>query len=498
MITQQTLDRDICIRALNARDPHFDGIFFVGIATTGIYCRPICPSRRAHDKNRRFFDSAAAAERAGFRPCLRCRPELAPGRAPSDAVSRLARAAVQRISAGALNDRSVPQLAQEFDVSERHLRRVLQREIGVSPVELAQTHRLLLAKRLLADTTLPITQVAYASGFGSLRRFNAVFRKRYDMTPSALRHDADSTPDSASASGCETTSGSAEDFVRLTLAYRTPLAWDVLVALLQKNLLPGVEVVQGTRYGRTVEVDGRSGVVFVEDTASNTHVNVDVSLSLLPVLMPVLARLRQLFDLDAQPAAVDTCLERGGLRQLVRQRPGLRIPGTFDGFELALRVLLLRCGHPWEITNELARRIVCALGEPLKTGCSSLGRLAPRAERVAEAGARRLEAFGVPPRRAHTIAEVARKVADGALRLEPGCDVAATRQALLVIDGLDDRLVSLIEMRALCWPDAFPATDRALQRVAGASDPHSLRKQAERWRPWRAYAALHLWLQDNA
>src|SRR5918999_5506880 len=215
------LQADICQRAVHARDVRFDGIFFVGITTTRVYCRPVCPARVSYPERRRFFDSAASAERAGYRPCLRCRPELAPGRALMDAVPRLARLAAQRIGAGALNGNSVADLARELGVSERHLRRALERELGVSPAELAQTHRLLLAKRLLAETSLPVTRVAFASGFQSLRRFNSVFRERYRLSPSALRR---ATPSSGGGS-----TAPAGDFVTLTLAYRPPLDWPLLV-----------------------------------------------------------------------------------------------------------------------------------------------------------------------------------------------------------------------------------------------------------------------------
>src|SRR5215212_1809490 len=232
------LGAEVYARALGARDARFDGIFFVGITTTRVYCRPVCPARVSHPERRRFFDSAAAAERSGFRPCLRCRPELAPGRALIDAVPRLARVAAHRIAAGALNGRGVACLARELGVSERHLRRALERELGVSPVELAQTYRLLLAKRLLADTSLPVTRVAYASGFQSLRRFNSVFRDRYRLSPSALRRNRRSSDATREAGGRSAAQAApATDLVRLTLAYRAPLAWDVLVALLRRDAM---------------------------------------------------------------------------------------------------------------------------------------------------------------------------------------------------------------------------------------------------------------------
>jgi AraC family transcriptional regulator of adaptative response / DNA-3-methyladenine glycosylase II len=515
----RSLTADICQRALDARDPRFDGLFFVGIVTTRIYCRPTCPSRKAVPDHRRFFSSAAAAERAGFRPCLRCRPELAPGRALDDAVSRLAFTAAHRISAGALNGRSVADLAAELSVSERHLRRALQHEIGVSPVELAQTHRLLLAKRLLADTALPVTQIAFASGFQSLRRFNVAFRERYGLSPSALRrlsprHEtrraASTGPTRALSSGASATSSThtrparrrvetpadaATDLLRMTLAYRAPLAWDALIAFLGREATPGVDVVNGRRYGRTVRIDERSGVVFAEDSPADAQVKVDVSSALLPALMPLLARLRQLFDLDAEPTVVDAHLEQGGLGTLVRRRPGVRLPGAFDGFEVALRALL-HSAEGSEITaRELAGRVAQSLGEPLETGIAGLNRLAPSAQHVVGAGASGLVALGVPRPRAEVIVAVARGVADGALRLDAGSDVAETLRALMEICDVDERLATTIVMRALYWPDAFPASDRALLHAAGASSPEVLRARAERWRPWRAYAALHLWLE---
>ncbi|MGH7571107.1 MAG: DNA-3-methyladenine glycosylase 2 family protein [Gemmatimonadota bacterium] len=497
---------DVCQRALNARDPRFDGLFFVGIVTTGVYCRPVCPTRKARPTNRRFFQSAAAAERAGFRPCLTCRPELAPGRAPVDAVPRLAYRAAHRIGSGALNGHSVADLAAEFGVSARHLRRALERELGVSPVELAQTHRLLLAKRLLADTALPVTRVAYASGFQSLRRFNTVFRDRYRLTPSALRRSVSRrrTSDDPDRRGTEPPTG---DLLRLTLAYRPPFAWDVLLSLLRRDAIPGVEIVQGRRYGRTVRLAGRSGILFAEDSEtargndrprpSNRSINVDVSPSLLPALMPLLARLRRLFDLDAEPAVIDGCLAQGGLGELVRRRPGVRIPGAIDGFEIAFRVLLRGRARSRGAAADPAGRVTRALGEPLDTGIPGLERLAPSAKRVADEGVTGLVSLGVPRGRAAAIASVARRVAEGRLRLEPGSDVTATRSALMEVDGVGDRLATSIVMRALYWPDAFPASDRALQRAAGAPNPGSLRHQAEKWRPWRAYAALHLWLKDG-
>ena len=301
----ETARRDAYQLAVDARDSRFDGVFFVGITTTRVYCRPCCPSRLAYDRHRRFFNSAAAAERAGYRPCLRCRPELAPGRTSLAAVSRLARVAAERIAAGALNGRSVADLAADLGVSERHLRRAIEREVSVSPLELAQTHRLLLAKRLLVDTNLPVTRVAYASGFQSLRRFNAAFREQYRMAPTALRRGRKAPP-------------SESGFLRLTLSYRRPFAWNSLQVLAGDTAL---------------SIDGCHGTVSVHNSAADAHVVAVISDSLWPVLMPLVAGLRRVFDLDAEPAVIDGHLGTNGLAELVAAYPGVRVPGVLERLE---------------------------------------------------------------------------------------------------------------------------------------------------------------------
>jgi AraC family transcriptional regulator of adaptative response / DNA-3-methyladenine glycosylase II len=479
-------------QALDARDARFDGIFYVGITSTGVYCRPVCPAKISYPNRRRFFTTAAAAEQAGYRPCLRCRPELAPGRAIMDAVPRLATVAAHRISAGALNGRNVPELARELGVSERHLRRALEREIGVSPIELAQTCRLLLAKRLLAETSLPITRIAFASGFQSLRRFNAIFKERYRMSPASLRRGVRDGERNRKGLSTET----ERDFVRLSLAYRAPLDWPALLGFLHRDAIPGVELVELGRYGRTVSLGGRAGAVIIENGApegtevkpgETRSLTVAVSATLLPVLMPLLARIRQMLDLDAEPSVVDGGLVQGGLEALVREHPGLRIPSVLTGFEAALRVLL-----PRELVEPVANS-----GTPLESGVPGLSRLLPDTPMVAKGGSDRLMALGVPSVPAEQLAAVARLIADGSLRLEQGCDVVEARRILLGIDQVTEAQVTMIIMRALPWPDAFPASDPGLLRAAGVPTPLELEGMAERWRPWRAYAAHHLWLRDE-
>jgi AraC family transcriptional regulator of adaptative response / DNA-3-methyladenine glycosylase II len=479
-----TLD-EVYARALDARDPRFDGVFFVAITSTRIYCRPICPARVSYPERRRFYPSAAAAERAGYRPCLRCRPELAPGRAACDAVSRLAHAAASRIAAGALNGVGVVDLARELGVSERHLRRVLEREMGVSPLELALTHRLLLAKRLLADTRLSVTRIAYASGFQSLRRFNAAFRERYRLSPSELRR-----PESRAA-------GRDDDFVRLTLAYRPPLAWSTMLGQLRHDAVRGVDAVEGDRYMSVVRVNGHTGAIVARDAASRAradgsarhYIEVDVTSSLLPVLMPVIAHVRQLFDLDAEPTLIDAHLMATGLGHLVAARPGVRVPGALDGFDVALRTLLRRATRSQTAYESLAWRVAAALGEPVDAGLSCLHHLPPEARRVAEHGAEALVSLGVRERDAAQIVELARAVAAGRVRLEPGSEPHELSHALTTL-GIAEGSVAQILARAAAWPDAFSAHELA----ATPADRRSLTHRAERWRPWRAYAATQLQL----
>jgi AraC family transcriptional regulator of adaptative response / DNA-3-methyladenine glycosylase II len=373
-------------------------------------------------------------------------------------------------------------------VSERHLRRAFERELGVSPVQLALTHRLLLAKRLLADTSLPVTRIAYASGFQSLRRFNATFRAQYRLPPSALRRSVSTNRIAADAPHSA--------LLRLTLAYRPPLAWDALLACLGEEAIPGVEVIADRTYSRVVELEGRRGVLHVRDagaqrrpktpraslTRGATQLTVDVSSALVPVLMPLLARLRQLFDLDAEPAVIDAHLAAGGLGASVAACPGLRVPSAMSGFEAAMRVLL----------GARAGAVVHALGEPFDSGITGLDRVPPSAGRVADAGAALLDSCGVPRQRAEALLSIARQLEDRTLRLEHGCSVTAAYRALAAIRGFGERSTVAIVTRALAWPDAFAASDRALQRATGTVTARQLAACAERWRPWRAYAALHL------
>ena len=474
------IDDETCFRALAARDARFDGLFFVGVTTTRIYCRPICPARTAGRDRCRFFADAALAEREGFRPCLRCRPELAPGHAPVDSVRRTARVAAARIEAGALNDGgSLEKLARDLGLGERQLRRAVRQEYGVSPIELAQTRRLLLAKQLLTESDLPIVRVAFASGFESVRRFNALFRSHYRLTPTTMRR---SSP-----------KAHARDSLRLTLAYRPPLAWDALLRFLSGRSTAGVEQVEGGAYLRTAAVGPHRGWLKVEPDKGQNTLAVELAMSLTPVLPEVLARLKNLFDMGARPDVISDHLGADPrLAGLVGRNPGLRVPGAFDGFEMAVRAILGQRVSVQAATT-LAGRLAARFGEPVEVPFPGLGRLSPTPERLAVAEESDLTAMGIGAPRAVAIRSIAQAVAGRELELQPGPDPEAVASALQQFPGIGDWTAQYIAMRALRWPDAFPAADLGLLKAAGMASAHRLRDAAEGWRPWRAYAAMYLW-----
>ena len=475
-----TIDDDVCYRALTARDTRFDGMFFVGVKTTGIYCRPVCTAKTPGRKSCRFFGSTALAEQAGFRPCLRCRPELAPGHAPVDNTRTIARTAAARIEAGALSDGgSLEDLAASLGLSSRQLRRSVRKELGVSPVELAQTNRLLLAKRLIAETQLPMVQVAFAAGFESVRRFNALFQSHYRLTPSTLRR----------SSSNET----ATDSLRLTLAYRPPLDWGALLRFLAARAIPGVECVADNTYHRTISIGEHRGWLSVSPVANRNLLAVDLATALAPALQPILARLRNLFDLDARPDIITGQLALDPLLAAsVKRRPGLRVPGAFDSFELGLRAIL---GQQVSVrgASTLAGRFAERFGEPIETPLPCLNRLAPAAAALAAARSATLAGLGVPKTRAESLRNLARVIARREIDLDSGLEPTAIIAQLVELPGIGPWTAEYIAMRALRWPDAFPVGDLGLMKASKMTSARSLEKAAEAWRPWRAYAAMHLW-----
>ena len=471
------LDPIACYQALRARDARFDGRFFVGVSSTRIYCRPVCTVKPPQQKNCTFYPSAAAAEVAGYRPCMRCRPELAPGNASVDATARLAHTAAGLIEDGLLNEGSIEQLAQRLGVTDRHLRRVFQSELGVSPVEYAQTHRLLLAKRLLTDTPLSVTGVAMASGFGSLRRFNALFRARYRLSPSDLRKRLTST--------------GVPDVLTFQLGYRPPLDWTRLLEFLAKRSIEGVEQIEGNRYLRTVRFRlgdvQHAGWVAVMPAKRKPTVEVQMSPSLVGAIPAVLGRVKRLFDLACNPAEISAALG-----QLALPRPGLRLPGAFDGFEIAVRAVVGQ-----QITVKAARTIVgrfaACFGETIETPAHALRTLFPSATQIAQIAYSDIAANGILSARAKTIIALAQAIADGDLVLEPGADVERTIERLRAVPGVGEWTAQYIAMRALSWPNAFPHTDYGVLKAMGEKNPKVALVRAAEWQPWRAYAVIHLW-----
>ena len=473
-----TLDPDSCYRALTAHDARFDGRFFVGVRSTGIYCRPVCNVRLPRRENCRFFVSAAAAEVEGYRPCLRCRPELAPGLSSVEASGRLARAAAEMIENGALESGSLEALATRVGVTSRHLRRIFADEFGVSPIEYAQTQRLLLAKRLLTDTALPVTDVALASGFRSLRRFNALVRSRYRMAPSRLRRDA--APRSLPST------------MRFELAYRPPFDWEALLAFLAPRAIRGVEHVTAESYARTLRLETRGGTsigwLCVRKAARRHALVLDVSASLARAIPEVLARARHAFDLACDPARVAATLG-----DLAAPCPGLRVPGTFDGFELGVRAVV---GQQVSVAgaSTLLGRLGDAFGDPIDGAApEGLARCFPTAANIAQCDAEALRGIGLTRARTRTLMDLARAVEDGHISLRPGSDVEQTHAALASIRGIGPWTAGYIAMRALGWPDAFLEGDLGVLRALGETRASRARERSEAWRPWRAYAVMHLW-----
>jgi len=478
MDTPIHLDPRRCYAAMLAHDRRFDGVFFVGVSTTGIYCRPICRVRMPRADRCTFYPNAASAERAGFRPCLKCRPELAPGLAPMDALPRVAQRVAARIKAGALTDGTLEILAQEFDLSSRQLRRAVESEYGVSPIELALTYRLLLAKQLLTDTSLKIIDVAFASGFSSLRRFNDAFRKRYRLNPSSLRKRKVDATDAG---------------IVLRLGYRPPLAWMPLVQFLASRGATRIERLIGETYYRTVRIGNEIGWIAARPDIERHQVVVEVSPTLISVLTPLSAKLRQLFDLDASPETIESHLSTDTqLGKLLDSTPGLRVPGAIDAFEISLRAVL---GQQISVkaATTVFGRFVERFGADVTTPIEGLHKLAPRAIDVAAATQEQLITLGLTRRRAATIQALAIAFAEGPLALRPSMTTSEVLKTLLEIPGIGPWTAHYIAMRVLGDPDALPHSDLGLMRALGVTQAKDVLTAAESWRPWRAYAALHLW-----
>ena len=493
---------DACYLALKARDARFDGCFFTGVTSTGIYCRPVCRVRTPKRENCQFFNLAAQAERAGFRPCLRCRPELAPrqltpGMIQSKPWSMQDASAILASQAASLMDAppnpgapalTVQRLALRLGISDRHLRRIFEAQFGVSPLQYLQTRRLLSAKQLLTDTPLAVTQVAALSGFASVRGFNTAFIKHYKLNPTQLRHTGAPHPVSAVPEG-----------IRVRLAYRPPYDVTALLQFFKTRQINGIESVildsAGLRLGKTVALHNGhrlvTGWVLASFDECDCRFNLRVSASLGEVLPLVIGRVRALLDLDADPLAINNLLHPH-----FPEGDGLRVPGTLDGFELAVRAVL---GQQITVAaaRTLASRLVARFGESIVTPLPGLSRLFPSPHVLAAATGNDLGTLGIVKQRQAAIQALARAVADGQLCLDAGVDVSATLRKLQALPGIGDWTAQYIAMRALRWPDAFLAGDVALHKALGVQGHGQPAKAAlaasHAWQPWRSYAVIRAW-----
>ncbi|NTX66585.1 helix-turn-helix domain-containing protein [Myxococcus sp. CA051A] len=486
------LDSDACYRVLQTRDARFDGRLFVAVTSTGIYCRPICPARTPKRENCRFFASAAASQEEGFRPCLRCRPETAPDLASWRGTSNTVSRALALIAEGALDggEAGVDALAERLGVGGRQLRRLFKQHLGATPVAVAQTRRVLFAKQLIQETRMPLAEVALAAGFGSIRRFNETFQDLYQRPPSALRRKQ----------AVETTSSAAaEAGVTLRLRYRPPYDWAAMLAYLSARAIQGVEQVSDSRYLRTVSQDGAVGTVEVSHEPARNNLVARIRFPRVQSLPAIVARVRRVFDVGADIEVIGAHLSRDPfLAPLVALRPGLRAPGAWDGFELAVRAILGQ-----QVTVVAARRLagqlvgLCA-DAPVDGLAPGLSRAFPSPERVV---ATDLGALGMPSARKASLKALAEAALADPLLFQPFGTVEEGVARLRSIRGVGEWTAQYIALRALRETDAFPASDVALLRSAATDTgarptPEDLLQRAEPWRPWRAYAAQHLWAAD--
>ncbi len=475
------LDFERCYRAVESRDARFDGWFITAVRTTGIYCRPSCPTPvRPKRENVSFYPTAAAAQLAGYRACKRCRPDASPGSPEWNVRGDLVGRAMRLIADGIVDRDGVAGLASRLAVSERHLHRLLLTELGAGPLAIARAQRAQTARLLIETTDLPFTDVAFAAGFESIRQFNDTVREVFALTPTALRTAGRRRADIA------------HGVLTLRLPYRPPLDWSALSAWLRVRALPGVAEVNGRVYRRTLRLPRGAGVVALEPI--DTHIQCTLRLESMADLTSAVRQCRRLLDLDADPLSVVEVLSKDRrLSRIVKKRPGLRAPGAVDGTELAIQAVL---GQQVSLAaaRTLALSLVTANGDVIKIADPTLTHLFPQAAAIAEADLARL---GVPATRRATLRGLARAVAGGTLALDPGADRSETYQQLLQLPGVGEWTAGYIVMRALGDPDTFLASDLGIKK-AGArlgigSNPRAISEHAAAWRPWRSYATHQLW-----
>jgi AraC family transcriptional regulator of adaptative response / DNA-3-methyladenine glycosylase II len=484
------LDDDACYRALTTRDARFDGRLFVAVRTTGIYCRPICPARTPKRENVTFYPTASAAQEAGYRPCLRCRPESSPDFAAWRGTSNTVSRALALIGEGALDSDAVDTLAERLGVGERQLRRLFKQHLGASPIAVAQTRRVLFAKQLIVETQMPLAEVALASGFGSIRRFNATFHALYDRPPRELRRRSMRDVDRSAVAG-----------ITLNLPYAPPYDWDAMIGFLAARAIAGIECVDGVaRYERTVALDGVQGTVSVEPNDRGNGLRVRIRFPQVGWLATIVSRVRRVFDLSADPRAISEHLSADPLlAPLIARRPGLRVPGAWDGFEVAIRAVL---GQQITVTaaRKLAAKLVASFGDPLVAAEDiRLTHTFPAPAKLAVSDVRSL---GMPSARADALTSLATAAAADARLFSPSETLEDAIVRLRSLRGIGEWTAQYIAMRALREPDALPAADIGLMRALaqpGGVRPNAaaVLARAEAWRPWRAYAAQHLWTADT-
>jgi AraC family transcriptional regulator, regulatory protein of adaptative response / DNA-3-methyladenine glycosylase II len=467
------LDRDVCYRALLTRDKRFDGRMFTAVKSTGVYCRPVCPARTPKLENCIFFASAVAAQGAGFRPCLRCRPEVSPRLAAANGTSNTVTRALHLIECGAANDQDLEALAGRLGVGDRHLRRLFQEHVGISPKAVLQTRRVLFAKQLITDTAMPLTDVALASGFASLRTFNHSMRLVYGRPPSEFRRGR-ATPDPQN--------------IRLLLPYSPPYDWPAIVNFLAARAIPGVESVEDGHYVRAIQLNGKYGLI--EVSPADDALAVSIQFPEIRALPEIVRRVTAQFDLGAHPASIAAHLATDPLlARSVAQRPGLRVPGAWDAFEMAVRAIL---GQQISVgaATKLAGKIVAALGHPLEESRFAF----PDATIVAASD---LAFLGMPEARKRTIRGLAEAVVHNPTFFDPSQPLETAIEQMRAIPGIGEWTAHYIAMRTLRQPDAFPAKDagiiRAFAKQGLTLSAQEILKRSDAWRPWRAYAALHLW-----
>jgi AraC family transcriptional regulator of adaptative response / DNA-3-methyladenine glycosylase II len=471
-----TLDLELCSRARLARDARFDGKFYIAVLTTRIYCRPICRARTSQEKNVRYFPTAAAAAEAGFRPCLRCRPESSPGTAAWTGTKATVSRALRLISQTGLEEGGIEALAAHLGLGSRHLRRLFLRHLGASPRAVAQTRRLHFAKKLIDETALTMTQIAVAAGFGSVRRFNAAVHKVYGRTPTELRLRAPQKRISAST----------DNQYFFQLDYRPPYRWQEILHALGAQATPGVECVDGAAYRRTITANGVHGHVEVTLNGGCDALDVRVDIEEPRSLFLIIERIRAIFDLNADWQVIERTL-RGdpAFAAAVRARPGMRVAGCWSGFEAAVQVIL---GGPTALDRDLLKALVLEFGTRVDFA-PGLTHLFPAPEALAEEDMRRV---GLGSRRSLAVRALARAVRDGHINFEKVLDPKTVMGALAEIPGFTPSALEYVEMRAMREPDAFPLQSNEVGVALGIDDPVQIERRINAWRPWRAYAAAYL------